>query len=83
VFPSPSSWGCFSTNNDVPSSLTCYQRGEIRREHGINGSECGDCMWNFCCPCCSIIQQYSDVEKRRDALNEIGYQSEPDMVPQR
>ena len=91
VFSFSSSSGCFSTDNNVLPSLTCYQRGKIRTMSSIGGSECGDCMLNFCCPCCSITQQYSDVKKRwaverakRVAkVNQVGYEQSAGMQVQR
>ncbi|KAL2127497.1 hypothetical protein VTI74DRAFT_10629 [Chaetomium olivicolor] len=63
--------------------LGFLQRGRIRSKHGIKGNVCGDLMANLCCPCCSVIQQYKEVEKRRDAGPrgpvKVGYQGQPPM----
>ncbi len=38
----------------------------------------------MCCPCCAVIQQYKEVEMRRDAkVNKVGYQAPPGMQAQR
>jgi hypothetical protein len=49
--------------------------------HGIEGGTCGDLCANWCCPCCSVIQQYKEVEMRRDArqVNKAGYQQQAPM----
>lgn len=61
-------------------SLGCIQRGKIRKTYGIHGGACGDLCVNLCCPCCAVIQQYKEVEMRRDAhLNNQGYQKQQPM----
>jgi hypothetical protein len=41
---------------------------------------CGDICANLCCPCCSVIQQYRELEMRRDAgVVTKGYQGEAPM----
>lgn len=45
-------------------------------------------MVNMCCPCCSIIQQYREVDTRWNALqksnvNKVGYQQGPTMQMRR
>lgn len=61
-------------------SFPCLQRGQIRVKHGIEGGKCGDMWANLCCPCCSAIQQYKELEIRRDArLNTKGYQGQAPM----
>lgn len=69
-------------------SIGCTQRGHIRKKYGLPGGGCGDCMRNWCCPCCSVIQQYREVEKRRDMHPtgpvKVGYQQQQPMyIPQR
>ncbi|KAH6857104.1 PLAC8 family-domain-containing protein [Chaetomium sp. MPI-CAGE-AT-0009] len=65
-------FGCF---------FSCVQRKKIREMHGIEGGTCGDLCANWCCPCCSVIQQYKEVEMRRDArqVNKSGYQQQAPM----
>ena len=65
------------------SSLGCLQREKIRNLDGnkIDGGCCGDFCSNFCCPCCAVIQQYKEVESRRDRnkINRDGYKHQPGM----
>ncbi|KAK4238321.1 PLAC8 family-domain-containing protein [Achaetomium macrosporum] len=57
------------------------QRNKIRDKYRIEGGICGDIMTNLCCPCCSVIQQYKEVEMRRDAAgpSKMGYQAQAPM----
>ncbi|KAK3904494.1 PLAC8 family-domain-containing protein [Staphylotrichum tortipilum] len=66
---------CLNLCGGFGGVLSCIQRTKIRKRYGIEGGVCGDFWRNLCCPCCSVIQQYKEVEKRRDALvNKAGYQ---------
>ena len=57
------------------------QRKRIREMNGIKGSVVGDLCYNWACPCCAVIQQYKEVEMRRDArqVNKTGYQQQAPM----
>lgn len=60
------------------------QRRAIRNKYGIkDGNKCTDCLTPFCCPCCAVIQEYTEVEKRREAggggVQKVGYQGEQPM----
>ncbi|KAL2255523.1 hypothetical protein VTK26DRAFT_3188 [Humicola hyalothermophila] len=46
--------------------LACIQRGKVREDRGIEGSACGDFCASLCCPCCVMIQQYKELEYKRD-----------------
>ncbi|KAK4458380.1 PLAC8 family-domain-containing protein [Cladorrhinum samala] len=62
--------------------LNCLQRGEIRKKHNIEGNGCGDFCVSLCCPCCGTIQQYKELEQRRDAQglpDKVGYQGQTPM----
>lgn len=70
---------CNITSNGL-FSISLLQRKEIRKMHGIEGGMCGDLCSNWCCPCCAVIQQYKEVEMRRDArVNKTGYQQQAPM----
>jgi hypothetical protein len=64
-------------------SIGIIQRGKIRDKYRIEqGGLCGDIMTNLCCPCCAVIQQYKEVEMRRDAAtgpSKMGYQGQAPM----
>ncbi|KAJ5338011.1 hypothetical protein N7541_010002, partial [Penicillium brevicompactum] len=48
-------------------------RGEMRQQHGIEGSCCGDCCVSFWCGCCALVQEEKEMELRtRPSL--VGYQ---------
>ncbi len=57
------------------------QRGKIRKldKTEISGNCCTDFLVNFCCPCCAVIQQYKEVEIRRDKIINDGYRPQPQM----
>merc|ERR1711917_149481 len=50
-------------------SCLCYQccapfiRKAIREKHGIQGSLKNDCLVNWCCACCVLIQMASETKK--------------------
>ena len=43
--------------------LQTMQRGEIRRQRGIDGSGCGDFMMVICCPFCALVQDAQEAEE--------------------
>ncbi|CAG7921791.1 unnamed protein product [Penicillium olsonii] len=53
-------------------------RGELRKQHGIEGSCCGDCCVSTFCGCCAIIQEEKEAELR-SRPNLAGYQRTPAM----
>ncbi|KAK3317913.1 PLAC8 family-domain-containing protein [Apodospora peruviana] len=57
------------------------QRRAIRKRYGINdGNGCTDCLKPWCCPCCAAIQEYTELEKRREAgVYKQGYQMQAPM----
>ncbi|KAK4152981.1 PLAC8 family-domain-containing protein [Chaetomidium leptoderma] len=66
------------------AGMSCFvgwkQRNDMRKRYQIEGGSCGDMWKNLCCPCCSVIQQYKEVEMRRDArANKVGYQTQAPM----
>ncbi|KAK3290452.1 PLAC8 family-domain-containing protein [Chaetomium fimeti] len=77
--------GCGWCLAEMAGGLGCIfgflQRKKIREKHGIEGSTCGDLCVNWCCPCCSVIQQLNELEMRRDArqVNKAGYQQQAPM----
>jgi len=42
-------------------------RGKVREKYGIEGSLVGDLCTHWCCGCCSIIQEASEITQRGDA----------------
>lgn len=53
------------------------KRQEIREKYGIKGSGGSDCFEAYCCPCCSLIQQEKEVERRSQAGPVVqGYQAQ-------
>lgn len=55
-------------------------RGEIRNRYNIEGSGVKDFLATWCCPCCSLTQEYKEL-KAHDSMNvagaAVGYQSQP------
>ncbi|KAL0940231.1 PLAC8 family protein [Colletotrichum truncatum] len=53
------------------------KRIDIRKQFGIEGSQCGDCCAAYWCPCCSVIQQEKEVIDRTEyAPVTQGYESQ-------
>ena len=55
--------GCFALSlcslRGVPQTII---RGKMRHQYGIEGDGCGDCMVNFCCRCCTLVQGNKEVK---------------------
>ncbi|GAB1318430.1 hypothetical protein MFIFM68171_08640 [Madurella fahalii] len=85
--PNPSgcgAWGCgwcVLTLCGIGCILPCLQRGDIRSKYHIDGGCCTDCLANWCCTCCAAIQQFKELEIRRDARmpDKAGYQPQAPM----
>ncbi|KAK4243098.1 hypothetical protein VTI28DRAFT_2337 [Corynascus sepedonium] len=58
--------------------MGCIQRRSIRVKYGIEGNSCTDFALNGLLPCCAVIQQYRELEIRRDA-GQGGYQKQAPM----
>ncbi|KAK4031268.1 PLAC8 family-domain-containing protein [Parachaetomium inaequale] len=73
---------CLLTGAGCCFVFGCLQRKRIRVKHKIEGGNtCSDFCINGCLPCCAIIQQYKEVDLRRQEQIMIkkGYQPNPDM----
>merc|ERR1712013_366806 len=38
-----------------------FNRGELRNKMDIEGTFIMDCLFEFCCPCCAITQEWQEV----------------------
>ena len=53
-------------------------RGEARRQFGIQGGGCGDCMTSCCCHCCALIQEEKESLLRVEGVDaKTGQQYQP------
>ncbi|KAL2006738.1 hypothetical protein VTN00DRAFT_9406 [Thermoascus crustaceus] len=59
--------------------LQTIKRGEMRERYGIEGSCCGDCMRSWCCPCCGLVQEEKEAQ-RRIVQEAPGYQPPQGMT---
>lgn len=59
--------------------LQTIKRGEMRERYGIEGSCCGDCMRSWCCPCCGLVQEEKEAQ-RRTVPEAQGYQQPQGMT---
>lgn len=37
-------------------------RGNIRRQYGIKGNDCSDCLTSCFCGCCALVQEDREVK---------------------
>ncbi|KAB5582792.1 PLAC8 family-domain-containing protein [Coniochaeta sp. 2T2.1] len=48
--------------------LGMLQRNHVRYAYNIRGNACCDCCASFWCPCCGLLQQANEVERRRSVV---------------
>ncbi|KAL2173162.1 PLAC8 family-domain-containing protein [Thermothelomyces heterothallicus CBS 202.75] len=63
---------CFLSLFGLTGVTTCIQRRQIRLMYGIEGNCCCDALITGCLPCCAVIQNYKEVDFRRDNQNAWG-----------
>ncbi|KAG2411075.1 hypothetical protein LR48_Vigan325s000700 [Vigna angularis] len=43
---------------------SCFYRSKMRRQHGLKGNGCTDCLIHCCCEPCALCQEYRELESR-------------------
>ncbi|WJX48409.1 hypothetical protein P8452_34975 [Trifolium repens] len=43
---------------------SCCYRSEMRKQYGLKGNCCTDCMKHCCCEYCALCQEYRELENR-------------------
>ncbi|ESW32399.1 hypothetical protein PHAVU_002G319100 [Phaseolus vulgaris] len=43
---------------------SCFYRSKMRRQHGLKGNGCTDCLIHCCCEPCALCQEYRELQNR-------------------
>ncbi|KAL2342459.1 hypothetical protein Fmac_003744 [Flemingia macrophylla] len=43
---------------------SCFYRSKMRRQYGLKGSGCTDCLLHCCCEYCVLCQEYRELQNR-------------------
>ncbi|XP_020221656.1 protein PLANT CADMIUM RESISTANCE 2 isoform X2 [Cajanus cajan] len=43
---------------------SCFYRSKMRRQYGLKGNACTDCLLHCCCEYCVLCQEYRELQNR-------------------
>ena len=52
---------------------SCFYRSKLRRQYGLAGGSCPDCVVHCCCEGCALCQEYRELKNRGFDLS-LGWQ---------